>query len=262
MVIQYCRAAKLDPMQKPVHIVPMSVKDSKSGKYEWRDIVMPGIGLYRIQASRTNRHAGTSEPEFGDLVTQSLGGVTVVYPEWCKVIVKRKGDDGTIYEFTAKEFWIENYAKKDKDSLAPNAMWAKRVFGQLAKCAEAQALRKAFPELGSHLTAEEMEGKIWEQDEILENGKTKEKNNMALLEEKLATKPKSQEPKLIKSDQDIETKIKATTSIDDLMPLMSEVNSTKEFTEKKRLNTLFNDRMKELKGIQKESTEDFAKALD
>jgi hypothetical protein len=39
-------------------------------------------------------------------------------------------------------------------------MWLKRSRGQLAKCAEAQALRKAFPEVGAQPTAEEMEGKI------------------------------------------------------------------------------------------------------
>ena len=39
-------------------------------------------------------------------------------------------------------------------------MWRKRAYGQLAKCTEAQALRKAFPEFsGGQATAEEMEGK-------------------------------------------------------------------------------------------------------
>jgi hypothetical protein len=39
-------------------------------------------------------------------------------------------------------------------------MWKKRSRGQIAKCAEAQALRKAFPDtVSSAPTAEEMEGK-------------------------------------------------------------------------------------------------------
>jgi hypothetical protein len=38
-------------------------------------------------------------------------------------------------------------------------MWFKRSYGQLAKCTEAQALRKAFPEFGAQPTADEMEGK-------------------------------------------------------------------------------------------------------
>lgn len=41
-------------------------------------------------------------------------------------------------------------------------MWLKRAYAQLAKCAEAQALRKAFPEVGSAPTADEMEGKVFE----------------------------------------------------------------------------------------------------
>jgi hypothetical protein len=57
--------------------------------------------------------------------------------------------------FTAVEYWTENYATAGRDSDAPNAMWKRRPRGQIAKCAEAQALRKAFPELGSQPTADE-----------------------------------------------------------------------------------------------------------
>lgn len=155
MVVAYCRAAQLDPMQKPVHIVPMWDKNSKS----MRDVIMPGVGLYRTQAARTGEYAGVSEPEFGPDVTEKVGGIEMTYPKWCKVIVKRLLQNGVMAEFPALEYWRENYATAGKDSEAPNAMWKKRPYGQIAKCAEAQALRKAFPEIGSQPTAEEMEGK-------------------------------------------------------------------------------------------------------
>jgi hypothetical protein len=45
-------------------------------------------------------------------------------------------------------------------------MWKRRPYAQLAKCAEAQALRKAFPEIGAQPTADEMEGKEFEQEYI------------------------------------------------------------------------------------------------
>ena len=168
MVIEYCKACNLDPMQKPVHIVPMWDKNTKSMK----DTIMPGIGLYRIQAARSNKYAGVSEPEYGDTVNTTLGGVSISYPEWCKVTVKKLVGNN-IVEFTAKEYWLENYATARKDSTAPNAMWLKRPFGQLAKCAEAQALRKAFPEIITQQpTAEEMEGKSF-----AENTKTVVENN-------------------------------------------------------------------------------------
>lgn len=159
MAINYCQAAGLDIMQKPVHLVPMSVKNSQSGQYEMRDVVMPGIGLYRTQAARSGQYAGVSEPEFGADVTENLGGFTITYPRDCKVTVHRQMENGAIVAFTARELWKENYATQKRDSEAPNAMWKKRPYAQLSKCAEAQALRKAFPELGEMPTADEMEGK-------------------------------------------------------------------------------------------------------
>lgn len=157
LVLSYCRAAGLDPMQKPVHIVPMW--SSKAGAMV--DTIMPGIGLYRTQASRTGQFAGMSEPEFGPMIIETIGGAEVCYPEFCKVTVKRALPNGIIAEFVAVEYWIENYAVKGgkEKSVAPNAMWSKRPRGQIIKCAEAQAMRKAFPEMGAAPTADEMEGK-------------------------------------------------------------------------------------------------------
>lgn len=159
MVLAYCKAAQLDPMLKPVHIVP--IWNSKEKKMQ--DTVMPGIGLYRIQAARTGQYAGISEPEYGPPVTAKLGNVEVTYPEWCRVTVRRQMSNGLVAEYTANERWTENYATASKDTPAPNAMWKKRAYAQLAKCAEAQALRKAFPEVGSAPTADEMEGKVFDE---------------------------------------------------------------------------------------------------
>lgn len=163
MVLGYCKAAGLDPMQKPVHIVPMWDGKAK----QMRDVIMPGVGLYRTQASRTGRFAGQSEPEFGPMITETLSGLKITFPEWAKVTVKKLMDNGAIAEFSAVEYWIENYAVKggQEKSIAPNAMWAKRPRGQIGKCAAAQALRLAFPEMGSQATAEEMEGKAMHVDD-------------------------------------------------------------------------------------------------
>jgi phage recombination protein Bet len=171
MVIGYCKASGLDPMQKPVHIVPMSVSTGRKDDSGWdikemRDVVMPGIGLYRTQAARSGEYAGVTEPEFGEDVTEKLGETQITYPKWSKVTVKRLMQNGIIVEFSAKELWKENYATKSAKSIEPNVMWKRRPYGQLAKCAEAQALRKAFPEIGSQPTADEMEGKSFDGETI------------------------------------------------------------------------------------------------
>ena len=150
MVIGYCKASGLDPMQKPVHIVPMW--DSKARCM--RDVIMPGIGSYRTQAARSGEYAGISEPEFGEDVTETFpeesyydsyskenkkrGSVSVTFPAWCRVVVKRLLPNGTIAEFAATERWKENYATVSKDSAQPNAMWKRRPYAQLAKCFDEQ----------------------------------------------------------------------------------------------------------------------------
>jgi phage recombination protein Bet len=138
MVLDYCAAAGLDPMQKPVHIVPMNSKNPVTGQYEWRDVVMPGIGHYRVQADRAGTMAGISEPEFGpekmgQFVSKNGEEISFTYPEWCRITVK-KIVGSIIVEFAAKEYWLENYATDSAKSTAPNKMWTKRPRGQIAKC--------------------------------------------------------------------------------------------------------------------------------
>lgn len=175
MVLNYCTAAGLDPMTKPVHIVPMQVKigtnDRGSPVFESRDVIMPGINLYRARAFDTGQYLGMSDAEFGpmrELVfqeshwenkQQNFREARISYPEWCQITVSRRmGAD--IAKFTVIEYWLENYATVGKDSIAPNAMWKKRPIAQLLKCARAQALREGFGDrTGSAATADEMEGK-------------------------------------------------------------------------------------------------------
>lgn len=169
MAIDYCVSRELDIMLKPVHLVPMNVKDSQTGQSNFRDVVMPGIGLYRIQADRSGTYAGADEPEFGPTITIEGQDAykkqfSVNYPEWCKYTVYKIVGDRVV-KFESKEFWLENYAVQKNITSCPNAMWKKRPFAQLAKCAEAQALRKAWPEIGSEPTSDEMEGKTFEVNE-------------------------------------------------------------------------------------------------
>lgn len=151
-VLEYCRAAKLDPMQRPVHIVPMW--DAKTGKT--RDTIMPGVNFHLTAAER-NGCAGIGEPEYGPDVTEVMGEERITYPSWCKVKVLRLIEGGRIAEFVGYERFTECVSTNKKGT--PNAMWKKRPYGMLAKCAMSQALRKGFPSVAGAYTAEEMAGK-------------------------------------------------------------------------------------------------------
>ncbi len=138
MVLSYCKALTLDPLMKPVHI----------GQIEGKDVVMPGIGLYRTMAHRSGEYMGISEPIFGPTITAQLGSVTVSYPEWCSITVY-KFVKGQIASFSSKKLWTECYGSK-KGTSEPNRFWRTGPFSMLEKCTEVASLRKAFPEIISH----------------------------------------------------------------------------------------------------------------
>ena len=166
MALAYCRKRNLDIFKKPVHIVPMW----SSAKKQMVETVWPGIAEIRTTAARTGEYAGIDAVEFGPMVERTFTGLVgrsgqeetvtkkVRFPEWASVIVYRIVA-GQKSAYHAKVFWEETFATVGKSEI-PNDMWAKRPRGQLDKCVEAAALRKAFPEeLGNTYAAEEMEGR-------------------------------------------------------------------------------------------------------
>jgi len=162
LALAYCKERGLDVLKKHVHIV--KVWNNSLGKEV--EGIWPGIAEARSTASRTGAYAGSSEPEYGEEIimdfpvydqkTKQKSVKTVAFPKWCKVTVYKLL--GSIKcEYTSKVFWLEE-AKKNRSG-APNSMWADRPYGQIAKVAEASALRKGFPEeLGGEITKEEAEG--------------------------------------------------------------------------------------------------------
>ena len=153
-LVSYCKARSLDPLKRVAHIVPMSVTDARSGKKEWRDVIMPGIAELRITAHRTGEYAGLSDPTLGPEIT--IDGVRA--PAWCRMVAFRQPPGVEIpRSYPATVYFREAYGKKSNGQI--NSMWAGRPIGQLTKCTEAAALRQAFPEeLGGQMSAEEAAG--------------------------------------------------------------------------------------------------------
>lgn len=155
IILEYCRARKLDPFLKPVHIVNLKDKQGKP-----RETIWPGIELYRIQASRCGNYAGLSRPIFGPekiyLYTfkdknNIIQKKEVVYPEFVEMSVK-KIVQGHIGEYHHIERWIENINHN-------NPIWFGRPYAQLCVRVESQLLRKVWPEaIGGQLSYEEIEG--------------------------------------------------------------------------------------------------------
>ena len=148
LFLNVCRGAKLNPFLRQVHFVKRW--NTKAGKEV--GTIQVGIDGYRSIAEDGGQYAGNDDAIFkSDFeITPRSGKITV--PGQATVAVY-KLLDGTRCAFTATARWSEYYPGEKT-----GYMWHKMPYGQLAKCAEALALRKAFPKLlGGIYTNEEME---------------------------------------------------------------------------------------------------------
>lgn len=125
----------LDPLAKQLYF--QKHRNNKTGKDQMT--IITAIDGYRLIAARTGLHAGTDDPVFDDEDKPSKASVTVY-----KLV------GGIRAPFTATARWNEYVPQH-------NFMWNKMPCLMLGKCAEALALRKAFPaELSGLYVAEEM----------------------------------------------------------------------------------------------------------
>lgn len=152
LALSYCKARKLDPFKRNVHIVPIWSKQLN----KMVDTVWPGIGELRTTAFRTGQYAGRGETVYGPDITKKVGNIEITFPEWAQVTVQRMVNDQVVNFTGPRVYWMETYSQAGRNDVTPNSMWARRTRGQLEKCAEAAALRAAFPEeIGNEYTDDE-----------------------------------------------------------------------------------------------------------
>lgn len=142
--VEVCNRTNLDPFRNEIH--PVKRRVNVKGQWVERWTFQCGIDGYRKRAAATGRYAGSevvSDPQNGK------------HPEISKATVWRVVG-GERVPFTADARWSE-YCQTDRQG-HPIAMWARMPYTMLEKCAEAKALRKAFPnELNGVYAEEEMQ---------------------------------------------------------------------------------------------------------
>lgn len=129
------RRAGLDPLAKQIYYV----------KRKGKGVIQVGIDGLRLIADRTGKYAGSDDAHFD-------GSSDRGYPMKASVTVY-KMVQGQRCPFSATARWDEYYPGDDQ-----GFQWRKMPHAMLAKCAEALALRKAFPaDMSGLYIHEEME---------------------------------------------------------------------------------------------------------
>lgn len=157
LFLEVAKSSGLNPFQRQIYAIMRDTYNPKTKRKEPKMTIQTGIDGYRLTAARTGQHAGTTDAEYGP---KGRAG----FPEWARVTVKKLMPNGAIAEFPATARWDEYAQMKDEyqngektGRQVPSGQWGKMPYLMLAKCAEALALRKAFPaELSGVYTAEEM----------------------------------------------------------------------------------------------------------
>lgn len=162
MFLQLAKATGLNPFKKEIWFIKTRGYTKQDGtKVEGKAQMMTGIdGFFRIANGNPN-YDGV-EHDYGPDVKIPLPppkdpketrAKEIIAPEWVESIVYRK--DRARPE-RRRAYWRE-YAQDLVTYYGNLSVWAQKPFVMLEKCADATALRKAFPqELGDLYAVEEM----------------------------------------------------------------------------------------------------------
>ena len=132
MFCKSCRGLGLDPLVKQAYWIDRG----KGGSLQ---IAIDG---FRAIADRAGNYAGSSEPTFRGQIEWKYKSKTLIVPEYAQVLVW-KIVQGHKCSFAGEARWLE-YVPRVEGAGDESSMWAKMPHNQLAKCAEAQALRKGW----------------------------------------------------------------------------------------------------------------------
>ena len=133
----------LDPLSRQIHFVKRKDKAT----------IQTAIDGYRLIADRTGKYAGSDDYAFDEGIPQYSHMMTKRGNPLTATATVYKMCDGSRVAFSATAGWDE-YCPSDEKS---GFMWRKMKYLMIGKCAEALALRKAFPaELSGIYTNEEM----------------------------------------------------------------------------------------------------------
>ncbi|HOH62096.1 MAG TPA: phage recombination protein Bet [Bacilli bacterium] len=138
MYFNIIKRLKLDPFANQVYLVTRKVKQA-DGSYKNESRPLISIDGYRAIAERTKQLAGVDDAIFDDGYKYEPGKEPK-NPSKATITIYRMVK-GQRVGFTASARWKE-YFPGEKQGF----MWNKMPYNQLAKCAEALALRKAFPQ--------------------------------------------------------------------------------------------------------------------
>lgn len=147
-----CKEKSLSPFQKQIYLLPFKQKNGDTWVTHYACIV--GIDGYRTIAERTGKYAGSDDVKFNDDKTEFQCREAGLANPITATVTIYKMVSGQKIPFTTTASW-ESYVPANEKK---RFNWNRMPYLMLGKCAEALALRKAFPEALSGLHAEEESG--------------------------------------------------------------------------------------------------------